>query len=169
MKTYELADLFALVAKLLAPFVDALRAEFATRRHLSESQRGTVAASISNMQRGNQPDSKCRNSDICPPPVSATEAAKMLNVHRDTVVTAKRVQRDGIPELVEQVRAGELSLHAAEVMPVVEAQADATPEPLYVRKPAGKKFRYVVAPPNARGTTFRKRVTGRRTTYEPCL
>jgi hypothetical protein len=41
-------------------------------------------------------------------------------------------------------------------------------EPLYVRKPSGRKFRYVVAPPNARNT-FRRLVRNGRPKYEPAI
>ncbi len=96
---YGIADLFALVSRLLAPLVDPLRAEFAVKA--IDRPRPTT-----------------------PPQPTADPAA---------------------------------------ATPVKQS------EPLFVRKPAGKKWRYVVAPTHARGEKFRKLVTGRRVKYEPCL
>ncbi len=66
------------------------------RRHLSESQRGMVAAKLANMPEG-RPET--RSIDL----VSQLEAATMLNVSAPTVKRAKSVMEHGTAELVEAV------------------------------------------------------------------
>ncbi len=137
-RTYGLLDLFTLAANLLAPFVDPLRAEFATR------PTPTPAAPPAPAQ---VPAVKPAPAVEVPTPSPQPEDVPVA----EPVLIFARV---AVAEEPAQVVA---DVPATEAEPVV-----------YVRKPAGKKWRYVVAPPNARGTTFRKRMTGRRTTYEPC-
>lgn len=48
-----------------------------------------------------------------PAPISTQQAADMLNVGRGTVEAAKKVIRDGVPELVSAVKADEISVSAA--------------------------------------------------------
>jgi ParB-like chromosome segregation protein Spo0J len=69
-----------------------------SRRHLNESQRAMIAAEIS----------KCQNSDT-----TLTQAAKTLNVSRDSAHKAKRILKKS-PKLAKKVKAGKISLHAAE-------------------------------------------------------
>ena len=78
------------------------------RRHLTESQRGMVAARIATMRQGERTDKPCVNSSK----VSQSEAAKLLNVSRSIVQDAKFIQRES-PELAAQVERGEKSIHAA--------------------------------------------------------
>ncbi len=68
------------------------------RRHLTESQRAMIAAEIA----------KCQNSDT-----TITEAAKTLNVSRDSAHKAKRILKAS-PRLAKKVRSGKISLHAAD-------------------------------------------------------
>lgn len=77
------------------------------RRHLSESQRGAVAAKLANMAEGRPADT----AQICA--VSQDEAARMLNVSRRTVQTAKSVLEQGTPELISAVESGKVSVSAA--------------------------------------------------------
>lgn len=63
------------------------------RRHLNESQRAMVAARLSNLDRGRR-----KNTEISG--ISQSDDADLLNVSRETVSAAKRVQREGAPELV---------------------------------------------------------------------
>lgn len=85
------------------------------RRHLSESQRAMVAGTLANMGHGGNrkadqtPD---LGLDPQPPPISTQQAADMLNVGRGTVEAAKKVIRDGVPELVGAVKAGEIAVSA---------------------------------------------------------
>jgi hypothetical protein len=80
------------------------------RRHLSESQRAMVAAKLANMPSGTRTDLEPRANLH---EVSADEAAEKLNVSPRSVKTAKSVQRDGAPELIEAVETGEVAVSAA--------------------------------------------------------
>lgn len=77
------------------------------RRHLSESQRADVGGKISNLGSGGY---KSKTANLR---VSQSEAAKLLNVSERSINTAKKVQRDGAPELVEAVEQGQVSVSAA--------------------------------------------------------
>lgn len=98
------------------------------RRHLSESQRGMVAARIANMQHGGdrskmpigklpteQPRifSEPSREAPTPPPISRTQAAEMLNTSPRTVARATEVISKGVPEVVEAVDTGRMSVSAA--------------------------------------------------------
>lgn len=86
------------------------------RRHLSESQRASVAAKLANMPRG-RPSEKGANLPLCAEseaaPVTVARAAEMLNVSERSVKSARKVQERGAPELVAAVDAGEVSVSAA--------------------------------------------------------
>lgn len=77
------------------------------RRHLNESQRAMVAASLANLSKGRPKE----NAGI--PAVSQPEAAKMLSVSRDSVQTAAKVEREAPVEVVEAVKTGVMSLNLA--------------------------------------------------------
>lgn len=83
------------------------------RRHLSESQRGMVAAEIANLKNGQRADMASRSQAdyIYTPPVSIEQAAEMLNVSRATVSNAKVVLRDGTPEQIAAVRDGSAAVY----------------------------------------------------------
>lgn len=72
------------------------------RRHLTESQRAMVAQKMTNMRRGYN-----QSQDVL---VSQADAAAMMNVSTATVTRAAKVQRQGVPELVEQVESGNLTV-----------------------------------------------------------
>jgi hypothetical protein len=76
------------------------------RRHLSESQRAMVAANIATLPKGAN-----QHAQVCAP--TQTEAADMLNVSRRTVQAAAKVRDEAVPELVEAVQAGAVSVSAA--------------------------------------------------------
>lgn len=76
------------------------------RRHLDESQRGLVAAKLSNLDHGQ------KKSDA-PIGVSQHDAAEMLNVGHRTVQRAREVLESGAPELVAAVEQGRVSVNAA--------------------------------------------------------
>lgn len=93
------------------------------RRHLSESQRAMVAKKLANMAQGER-------TDIQPSAnlqkVSQAEAASLLNVSPRLVATAKKVDEQGEPELVEAVVNGQVSVSAAAMataLPKEEQQA----------------------------------------------
>lgn len=89
------------------------------RRHLSESQRASVAAKLANMQAGdnqhsgggaNLPDLLGESKKA---PVTVAQAADMLNVSERSVKSARKVHEQGAPELVEAVDEGRVSVAAA--------------------------------------------------------
>ncbi len=85
------------------------------RRHLSESQRGMVAAKVANIQfgdfTGNQHTEGSAN--LHTPQVSQSQAAEMLNVSPRTVAAAVKVRDGAVPELVRAVEAGRVKVSAA--------------------------------------------------------
>ena len=78
------------------------------RRHLSEGQRGLVAARLATLTRGRPSGEKQANL-----PVSQAEAADLLNVSERTVRTAAVVRDQAVPELIEKVERGNVSVSAA--------------------------------------------------------
>lgn len=77
------------------------------RRHLSESQRGMVAAKLAKLKPGdNQYTVGAAN-------LRNHQAAEMLNVSPRTVETARKVVNEGAPELVAAVESGAVSVSAA--------------------------------------------------------
>jgi len=76
------------------------------RRHLSESQRGMIAASVAT-----RPPRASR--DACTIP-TGLQAAEMFNIGTSTVDRAKVVRRNGVPELIQAVESGEIGLLPAE-------------------------------------------------------
>ena len=79
------------------------------RRHLTESQRATVAARLETADRG-RPHKDANWHDL---PVTRDDAAKLLNVGVRSVARAAKVLQDGIPELVAAVDQGEVAVSAA--------------------------------------------------------
>ena len=80
------------------------------RRHLSESQRAMVAANLANLSNGQRSDYQA--AQICAP-VTQDDAAEMLQVSRRSVQTAAKVERTAPAEVVEAVKAGNISLNMA--------------------------------------------------------
>jgi len=85
------------------------------RRHLSESQRAMVAATISNMKVGKpkQKNDIASIEAISNPVLTQSSAAKSLNVSRASVQRAATVQRDAVPEVQAAVVSGEVSVSRA--------------------------------------------------------
>jgi DNA-binding transcriptional regulator YdaS (Cro superfamily) len=87
------------------------------RRHLTESQRASIAARLANMrQGGDRRSDQSPNLDFEPAPlahVTLASAASLLNVSRASVATARKVQEYGAPELVAAVDSGITSVSAA--------------------------------------------------------
>lgn len=81
-----------------------------SRRHLSESQRGMVAAKLANMDQGERTDLE-PSANL--QKVSQADAATLLNVSTRTVATAKAVQDEGSEELIAAVESGTVSVSAA--------------------------------------------------------
>ncbi|UJB19253.1 MULTISPECIES: ParB/RepB/Spo0J family partition protein [Lysobacter] len=115
------------VEPAFVPFTGADPAAFVVsenlaRRHLTESQRAMVGSKLAVLGEG-RPPKNCRNSDSFP--IGQTEAAKMLGVSRSSVADATRIQREGVPALVQKVEAGEITLHEASKIAKLGAPAQA--------------------------------------------
>lgn len=76
------------------------------RRHLSESQRGMIAARLATMRRGDNQHSPIGET-------SQARAAELLNVGKRTVERAGEVREHGTSELIAAVEAGDVSVSAA--------------------------------------------------------
>lgn len=94
------------------------------RRHLSESQRASVAAKLANMPRGNpdfnsanlrnsQPSLLAETEPPTPAPMPVAEAAKLLNVSERSVTSARKVQDYGAPELIAALDQGKVAVSTA--------------------------------------------------------
>jgi ParB-like chromosome segregation protein Spo0J len=101
------------------------------RRHLTESQRGMVAAKLADLRKG-APIGNANAAKTNPPIggfVSDTqtrnEAAGQLSVGTSTVDRAKKVRRDGVDVLVKAVEAGEVSVNAAWLVSNLPAEEQA--------------------------------------------
>jgi hypothetical protein len=82
------------------------------RRHLTESQRAMIAATIATRRAGERTrPSKCANLHICVP--TQKSAAESLNVSVRSVQKAKEVCERGTEELIEGVKQGEITVAAA--------------------------------------------------------
>jgi DNA-binding transcriptional regulator YdaS (Cro superfamily) len=71
-----------------------------------------VAARVANLKHGQT--ARGRNSDLSQPVVTQPEAAKMLNVSRDSVNKAAKIEREAIPEVTKAVERGQPSQPTAE-------------------------------------------------------
>lgn len=74
------------------------------RRHLSESQRAMVAAKIATLKDG-------QRSDLVQG-LPIGRAAEMLNVGERSVARAKSVLDEGVPELIDKIERGDVSVSA---------------------------------------------------------
>ena len=81
------------------------------RRHLTESQRASVAAKLANMTVGGK-ETNSANLQNCAQ-VSQSDAAKMLNVSTRSVSDAAKVIHNAAPELVKAMDEGRASVSAA--------------------------------------------------------
>lgn len=77
------------------------------RRHLSESQRGVVAAKLANLDKGSN---QHRSIDLS---TTQAQAAEMLNVSVPSVKRAKIVVEQGSESLLHAVESGSVSVAAA--------------------------------------------------------
>jgi hypothetical protein len=77
------------------------------RRHLSEEQRGMIAARLATMKQG-------ARTDLSPSgETSQAEAAKLLKVSKRRVERSHEVIEKGVPDLADAVEQGEVSVSAA--------------------------------------------------------
>jgi ParB-like chromosome segregation protein Spo0J len=98
------------------------------RRHLSESQRGMVAARIETTKHGERAD-RARDANLHV--LSRADAAKRLNVSSRTVASAAAVRDHASPELIKAVEQDKIAVSvAAELATAPEAiQRQAVAEP----------------------------------------
>lgn len=76
------------------------------RRHLDTAQRAMVASRLANLEHGQ----KKADVEIS---TTQTEAANLLNVSRESVVSARKVLDQGTEALIQKVDAGELAVSTA--------------------------------------------------------
>ena len=88
----------------LAAFVVSLNLH---RRHLNESQRAMVADRLTTLQHGQRADASIDAS------VTQPQAAKMLNVARESVQRARKVRESNNEPLIASVNSGEVSVSSA--------------------------------------------------------
>src|ERR1019366_7913877 len=82
------------------------------RRHLNESQRALVASKLAALSHGGDRRShQAANLQLEIP--KASVAAAMLNVSERSLASAAVVRKNGSPELIRKVEAGEISVSAA--------------------------------------------------------
>jgi ParB-like chromosome segregation protein Spo0J len=95
------------------------------RRHLTESQRASIAARLANMRAGGDRKSdQTANLRFETPTaqVTSADAAKLLNVSTRSVETARKVQTEAPAEIVQAVDDGRISVSlAAQVASLPEA------------------------------------------------
>jgi len=92
------------------------------RRHLSESQRATVAAKLANLQSGQKKSS----ANLPTSPISQADAAQMLNVSDRSLRIAKKVIDAAPSAVVEAVEQGRMAVSlAAQVVSLPEAEQEA--------------------------------------------
>ena len=80
------------------------------RRHMDESQRAMVAAKIANLHRG-RPTEKESIEPIGS--ITRSDAARLMNVGERSVIRARKVAEEAVPELREAVESGRVSVSAA--------------------------------------------------------
>jgi len=79
------------------------------RRHLNETQRGTIGDKIANMRQGERTDIE---PNLNLEKVSLDKAADLVNVSRATISNVRKVRREA-PELMPKLESGEMTAHEA--------------------------------------------------------
>jgi N6-adenosine-specific RNA methylase IME4 len=82
------------------------------RRHLTESQRAMIAATLATLGHGANQHTTARTGALAGPPTQAA-AAKRLQVGERSVRDAVKVRDRGAPELVDAVKGGQITVSAA--------------------------------------------------------
>jgi hypothetical protein len=78
------------------------------RRHLNESQRALIAAQLATYTHGGERGKASTDA------LTQKQAAELLNVSEPSVERASKVIKNGLPALVEAVKAGKVRVSAAE-------------------------------------------------------
>lgn len=87
-----------------------------TRRHLSESQRAMVAASLVSMELGMNQHSPKADDNGGSANLPTREAARRLSISERAVAAARAIRRAGAPALIAAIRDGHVSVHAGEAL-----------------------------------------------------
>jgi ParB-like chromosome segregation protein Spo0J len=92
------------------------------RRHLDESQRAMIAATLADMKSGERTDLVSNDTRL-----SIDDAAKQLKVGRASVARAKKVRSEGSSEVQKAVESGEIPVSvAAELVKEIPDKAEQT-------------------------------------------
>lgn len=86
------------------------------RRHMTPTQRAAVGAKLANLKNGERADLKRQaiSQEIASPkPVSIEEAAKATGASVASIRRRKKIERDGVPELVTAVDEGVVDMAVA--------------------------------------------------------
>ena len=83
------------------------------RRHLNESQRALVAARIANIGHGGDRRHTDQDAKLRVDQIAVRQAAQRLNVSSRSVEAAKKVLREGGPDLIAAINAGKISVSKA--------------------------------------------------------
>lgn len=113
------------------------------RRHLSESQRGMIAARLVTEKHGGDRKSKDQAANL---PLDQGDAAAQLNVSERTVRTAAMVIENAAPEVVKAVESGEVSVSDAAAI-ADKPKAEQKAAVLAVRKGKAKTLRAATREP----------------------
>ena len=80
------------------------------RRHLTESQRASIAAKLANLDHGERQDKTCKSATL-----TQAQAAEQMQVSPRLVAEAKKIQREA-PDLAAKIDSGELKVSKAASM-----------------------------------------------------
>ena len=95
------------------------------RRQLSESQRAMVGERISTLNRNDTLKKGSRSANLRNGKKSTKEAAELMNVSERSITSAKKVQRQGVPELIDKVEFGDVKVSvAADIATLPENQQE---------------------------------------------
>jgi hypothetical protein len=105
---YQPRDIGARLVEIRKPIIekDQKKAQYGLEQTMTESQRAMVAASLANLGRGAN-----QHTQICG--TSQSKAAELLNVSERSIQTANKVKTEGVPELIQAVQSGVVSVSAA--------------------------------------------------------
>lgn len=116
------------------------------RTHYSTSQRAMFAADLANATKGESGRRRNLIHQDAGRATTVAEAARETGVNWSSVQMAKKVKRDGSPEVIGAVKAGKLSLHAARHI-VAEVPKEQQPDAVdkVVGASTGKRLRVPIS------------------------
>jgi len=83
----------------------------ATRRHLTQSQRAMLAASIATLKKGELGNGRKLEGQICPPTIK--QASETLSISTSAIKTAKNIKENAPASIIKSIEAGTITLNAA--------------------------------------------------------